>query len=238
MQFAHLKDDAAVAAIRDRQLGHPAVWDDKLQVVPGRWYFFKPEFLRPATGKLRVALCARISRLLVPNATERLMQFAVCFHRTGALSQLFVIPAAHLPPPAPVEESPICKRKTNRFMRRARRSPAKHESIVQVEDGWMAPPALIDAQDDFCLDPSAPGYIAFLSGAPKGNYAVATILKTRWPIPRARFSPPSRFPGGIASQERPICSAHRQTPGHSGNLIIGMRANFTRYAPPMRIRNR
>ena len=118
-------------------------------------YSFCPEFLRPATGKLHVALLPHVGDFLGANASEWSMQFAAVFPLKGAISQQHTFPREKVPsnPPGPAES--LRFNETERFVYRSRRAPGRiasalwEEAMWQVDAGRLNPPALLTTDGDF-----------------------------------------------------------------------------------------
>ena len=98
-------------------------------------YSFAPEFLRPSTSRLRVALCAQVGDFLGLSASEWLMQFAVGFPLKGALSQQHTFKREEVTPNPLVPAETLLINNTYRFVYRARRSPARPASTLWRSDG-------------------------------------------------------------------------------------------------------
>ena len=173
LDFVDGNDDAAVVAFRERQLYRLESLATTLKGESSHWYSFCPEFTRPATGVLHVALAAQLSAFLGLNATDWLMQFVHGFPIDGTLSQRFTFPLDLSRSVPPVDPTSLFLSKTPSFVHRARRAPVKHahilraEAMDQVAAGWLAPPRLLDTRGDFADNPLEDCNTAFRFGVPQ-----------------------------------------------------------------------
>ena len=138
--------DGSISTFRGKQLLRLEQLATQFGSENARRYSFFPEFLRPATGRLRVALCAQAGDFLGISDSEWLMQFAAGFPRKGTLSQQHTFKREKVPSNPPVPAESLLINNTKRFVYRARRSPARfasalwREAMGQFDAGRQTPP--------------------------------------------------------------------------------------------------
>ena len=165
----------AIGEFRAKQLGHLELLASLSSQQTDPWYSFTPDSIRPATGKLHVALCVHLADFLGISATAWFTQFVFGFPLTGALSQRFTFPVDTKINARPVGPSSLFQDKASRFISRARRAPVRHadalwaDAMAQVGDGWITDPRVLDSQGNFEAEPDTPIINAYRFGVPQDS---------------------------------------------------------------------
>ena len=173
VDFVSAGPPSTVHSFRESQLAHLERLARQFQPDTDRWYNTAPDFIRPATGHLHVALCAQLAEFLDLSATPWLSQFVTGFPIVGVVSQCSTSPLDPNTPTTAPDPALLFQSAPDRFVARARRSPVKFasdlwdEAMEQVAAGWLTPPALLNAMGRFAHDPDTPCNIAFRFGVPQ-----------------------------------------------------------------------
>ena len=145
LDFAAHSSDGQINEFREGELLRTGRLSERCGAGTARRYSSGPEFIRPATTTLHVALCAQLAEFLALNAIEWIAQFAAWSPITGNLPRRFTFPSESYRALPAVGAAALFATKSERLALRARRSPAKYpaalwkEALTQVGAGWTPP---------------------------------------------------------------------------------------------------
>ena len=244
LEFAASNSSGTLHTFRAHQLGRLEVVDSPSRQQTDRWYSFTPDCIRPATGKLHVALRVHVVEFLGLSATAWFAEFVFGFLRTGVLSRRFTFPLGPNITTLPGDPESLFCGNAARFISRARRAPVRHaealwaDSMAQVQDGWLTAPRLLNSDGDFDAEPRIAMNIALRFGYHRNpDLGDLATTRTRLLTLLALFKLPSRCVVGAISMGRYTSSGVWNGSGHSGNSTTSPLTNSCPLPPrtrPMR----